>query len=83
MECCHGPFAARALYKEEVQFVRVKVSVRMKAIAVTNVSLGTRAGAFVASYRMGRVWVESPACPPGPHAKAKVIWISQANPPPW
>lgn len=51
--CCQG-----ALCKEEVQLVGVKVSVRMKAIAVTNVSLGTRAGSSVASYRMDRVLVE-------------------------
>lgn len=35
-----GLFAARALYKEEVQFAGVKVSMGMKAIAGSSVSPG-------------------------------------------
>lgn len=34
-EHCHGPFAARVLYKEEVYLVGVKVGWRMRAIAGT------------------------------------------------
>lgn len=82
-----GLFAARALYKEEVQFVGVKVSVGMKAIAGSSVSPGTRAGTPVASHRMGRVSVE-----PSSSTRytlqvqtpmVKVIRITQAKPPPW
>lgn len=60
----------------------VKVSMRMKAIAGTSVSLGRRAGACMARYRMGRVLVEPLPVLRVHTPKARVIQIIQAKPPP-
>ena len=82
-----GLFAARALYKEEVQFVGVKVRVGMKAIAGSSVSPGTRAEVPVASHRMGQVSVEPSSSTrytlQVQTSMLKVIRITQAKPPPW
>lgn len=66
----------------------MKVSVGMKAIVRSSISLGPGARAFRAPHRMGRVSVELP--PPSSRCTlqvqaptVKVIRITQAKPPPW